>query len=185
MSHPVRRVSGVNSDNPIGAANQQERPGFEQWIVGFVDGEGCFTVPIFRNRTTRLGWQVQPEFVVVQGARSKHVLCELKQFFGCGHVGVNRRFDDHREDMYRYNVKRLSDLIEHIVPFFEEHPLRTAKADEFRKFAEVVAMMRQRDHLSVGGLARIATITETMNHRKRSRFLESSEAIRQPPRFDV
>jgi hypothetical protein len=25
----------VSSDNPPGAANQQERPGFEQWVVGF------------------------------------------------------------------------------------------------------------------------------------------------------
>jgi hypothetical protein len=26
------------SDNPSGAGNQQERPGLEQWVVGFVDG---------------------------------------------------------------------------------------------------------------------------------------------------
>ncbi len=26
----------VSSDNPFGAANQQERPGFEQWVVGFI-----------------------------------------------------------------------------------------------------------------------------------------------------
>ncbi len=172
-------------DNPTGAGDQQERPGIEQWIVGFVDGEGCFTVPIFRNRTTRLGWQVQPEFVVVQGARSKHVLCELKQFFGCGAVGVNRRFDDHREDMYRYSVKRLDDLATCIIPFFEEHPLRTAKADEFMRFAEVIAMMRRGTHLTMDGLARIAAIAETMNHRKRSRFLESSEAIRRPSPRDI
>ena len=57
----------MGSDNPSGAGNQQERPGSEQWVVGFVDGEGCFSVPIFRNRTCRLGWQVQPEFTVVQG----------------------------------------------------------------------------------------------------------------------
>jgi hypothetical protein len=25
----------VSSDNPTGAVNQQERPGFEQWVVGF------------------------------------------------------------------------------------------------------------------------------------------------------
>jgi hypothetical protein len=27
----------VSSDNPAGAANQQERPGFEQWVVGFLE----------------------------------------------------------------------------------------------------------------------------------------------------
>jgi hypothetical protein len=170
----------VCGDNPTSAGNQQERPGFEQWVVGFVDGEGCFSVPIFRNATTRMGWQVQPEFVVVQGARSAQVLWDLEAFFGCGSVSVNRRIDNHRENLHRFVVKRLRDLSECIIPFFEDHPLRTAKHDDFRKFAEVVSLMEQGIHLTVEGLVRIATISETMNHRKRSRFLESSEAIRRP-----
>ncbi|MCA1607164.1 MAG: hypothetical protein LC775_17235, partial [Acidobacteria bacterium] len=43
MSHPVARMCEVSSDNPAGAANQQERPGFEQWVVGFVGGESRFS----------------------------------------------------------------------------------------------------------------------------------------------
>ncbi len=31
----------MDSENLIGADNQQERSGIEQWVVGFVDGEGC------------------------------------------------------------------------------------------------------------------------------------------------
>ncbi len=77
------------SDNPSGAGNQQERPLAAEWVVGFVDGEGCFSVPTFRNRSCRLGWQVQPEFAVVQGARSAAVLHLLGRFFGCGSVTVN------------------------------------------------------------------------------------------------
>ena len=29
----------MESENPSGADNQQERPGFAQWVVGFVGGE--------------------------------------------------------------------------------------------------------------------------------------------------
>jgi hypothetical protein len=175
----------VAGNNAFGAGNQQERPGYEQWIVGFVDGEGCFSVPIFRNSTTRLGWQVQPEFVVAQGARSVHVLHDLRRYFGCGRVNVNRRYDNHREDMYRWAVKSMSDLDETIVPFFEQHPLRTAKVEAFERFSTVVRMVRAGDNLSLAGMARIAAIAETMNFRRPSRFLESSEAIRQPPRADL
>ena len=71
-----------------------------------------------------------------------------------------------------------------ILPFFEQYSLRTSKASEFAKFAEVVRMMRDGRHLSVPGLRHIATIAATMNFRKPSRFLESSEAIRQPPQVD-
>ena len=64
MSRPLRRVTGVGSDNPAGAVNQQDRPGTEQWVVGFVDGEGCFSISVVRNPGCRFGWQVQHEFAV-------------------------------------------------------------------------------------------------------------------------
>ena len=83
-----------------------------------------------------------------------------------------------------YQVFRLADLRDTIVPFFEAYPLRTAKADDFEKFAGIVRMMDRKLHLSVEGLTHIAKIVETMNHRKRSRFLESPEAIRQPTLLD-
>jgi hypothetical protein len=168
-----------------GAVNQQERPGFEQWVVGFVDGEGCFSVPIFRNRTTKLGWQVQPEFVVVQSAISVAALEELRLFFGCGRVSIFARNDNHRGPMARWAVRSKQELTERIVPFFEEHPLRTTKAREFASFVRVLRLMDARRHLTADGMAEIAHIAEQMNFRKKSRFLESSEAIRQPPQTDV
>ena len=87
-------------------------------------------------------------------------------------------------DLYLYRVRSFGDLIATIVPFFEAHPLRTAKRDEFVRFAQVVRLMSQEVHLTVEGLDQIARIAQTMNFRKPSRFLESSEAIRQPPHLD-
>src|SRR5436305_6692331 len=87
LSHPLRRVPVMGGDNATGADNQQERPVTAQWVVGFVDGEGCFSISIFRNRTCAHGWQVQPEFTVSQGARSVQVLYLLEQYFECGSVG--------------------------------------------------------------------------------------------------
>ncbi len=34
----------MDSDNPIGAENQQERLISADWVVSFVDGEGCFSI---------------------------------------------------------------------------------------------------------------------------------------------
>ena len=175
----------MESENPSGADNQQERPGIEQWIVGFVDGEGCFSCPVQRNRRMSRGWQVQPRFAVVQGQRSLNALEILQRFFGCGSIYRNKRFDNHKEDLLVYNVFRWDDLRERIVPFFEAYPLVTAKRKDFLIFKEVLQMMDRRQHLSIDGLREIARLTEKMNHRKPSRFLESSEAIRQPPLSDM
>ena len=167
--------------NPSGADNQQERPGLEQWAVGFVDGEGCFSIAVVRTAVCRLGWQVQHEFSVTQAAGSRSALELLPEVFGCGCLIENTRHDNHREPLLRFSVKRRSDLLGRIVPFFEERPLRTAKQLDFERFASVLRLMETGAHSTEEGLAAIARKTELMNRRQRSRFLESSEAIRQPP----
>jgi hypothetical protein len=161
----------VSSDNVRGAENQQERLWTKGWVVGFVDGEGCFSCPIFHNGPMTVGWQVQPQFVVVQSASSRVVLEDLVRFFGCGKVYVNRRFDNHREDLSRYCVGRFAHLRDIIVPFFQHNQLRTTKRENFEKFAEVIRLMDEGRHLTLPGLIQIAQIAETMNHRKPSKVL--------------
>jgi LAGLIDADG endonuclease len=138
----------------------------------------------FWDHTIRLGWQVQPTFTVVQGERSVGALHRLERFFRYGQVGRHVRRDNHHEPMCRYTVRRLWDLSVLIVPFFEEDPLVTAKADDFEKFVTVVRMVNRRLHLDVEGTVHIAEIGQTMNRRQPSRYLESSEATRRPSRVD-
>ncbi len=95
----------------------------------------------------------------------------MARFFGCGHVTVNRRPDNHREDLFRFTVSRLADLRDTIVPFFQEHRLRTSKRENFDKFAAIIELMGERKHLTKEGIIQIAEIAQTMNHRKPSEVL--------------
>lgn len=160
----------------MGADNQQERLRIEGWITGFVDGEGCFSVSILKNPSTSTGWQVFPEFVVTQGERSLPALRVLQEFFGCGRIYLNRRHDNHTENLYRYCVRSLKDLRTKIVPFFQRNRLKTAKAEEFARFVQVLNLMEERRHLTIEGLTEIKRILERMNARSRSS--ESSETVR-------
>jgi hypothetical protein len=68
-------------------------------------------------------------------------------------------------------VFRFRDLRDVIVPFFERNPLRSAKRDNFAKFAEIIELMDRRRHLTVPGLIEIAEIAQTMNFRKPAEVL--------------
>src|SRR5262245_15974597 len=92
-SHPLRRVRSMGSDNPTGADNQQERPGLEQWIVGFTDGEGCLSISVVRNELCTLGWQVQHEYAVTQNASSRPALELVENWFRCGSIIEQQRRD--------------------------------------------------------------------------------------------
>jgi len=167
------------SNKSSSADNQQERLKTIGWIVGYIDGEGCFSVSLNHNHTTKIGWQVFPEFVVTQGAKSLSTLHLLKQFFRCGNIFVNRRRDNHRENLYRYCVRSRKDLVEKIVPFFCQHQLKTAKKNDFQHFIAILKLMAKNEHLTFQGIKRIAAIVGKMNRKQESRFLKSSETIRQ------
>lgn len=127
-----------------------------EWVVGFVDGEGCFYVGINPQPEMTTGYQVLPEFRVVQHERDIQVLYALKRFFRCGVVRRNR------EDRYELRVRRLSCLKE-VVTFFENHPLRTKKNVDFDKFAQVIRLMGEGQHLTQDGLVKIIEIALLMN----------------------
>ena len=167
----------MGSDNLVGAENQQERLIGLGWVIGFVDGEGCFSIGFVRQPSRegrtgyRTGYQVAHEFAVTQGAQSVHCLHELGAFFGVGQVIPNRRYDNHREHLYRYVVRKRVDLIERIIPFFRRHPMHSSKQRNFEKFARCVELIDHGVHLSNEGLIRIAEIAQTMNRQKPRREL--------------
>ena len=158
------------------AENQQERLINMGWIVGFVDGEGCFTIHFVRqpNRqeSTRIrkgykiGYQVARNFTVVQGARSQKSLQKLKDFFQVGNVHVNRRHDNHKDNLFCYVVTKREDLLNVIIPFFREYELQTAKKNDFNLFAKCIELMKEGKHLTQSGAIQIALICEKMNHQK-------------------
>ena len=133
------------------------------WVVGFVDGEGCFFVGIQRNPTVKIGFQVIPEFRVVQHKRDLDVLHALKSFFGFGRVCQNH------DDRWEYRVRRLDHLKE-VVAFFTSHKLKTKKRVDFQKFSDVMRLMEEGRHLTNEGLRDIASIATLMNTGNRPRL---------------
>ena len=154
----------------MGADNQQERLNTE-WIVGFVDGEGCFHVSLNKMQKMTLGWQVLPEFRVVQHQRDEFLLFKFKEFFGFGEVKKNH--DERKE----FRVRGLENLNK-IVEFFKTNQLRTSKRKNFEIFSEIILMMNNKEHLKKEGLKRIANLSSKMNRQVKSRYLESSETAR-------
>ncbi len=181
----------MSSENPTSADDQQEtaRISLELdplWVVGVVDGEGCFSVSIHRNPNARStgGWQLHPTFHVYQHERHRVVLEALIPFFGCGRL----RSKGPKSSVSTYAVDALADLERSIVPFFERHPL-LVKRDDFDRFATIVRSMRRKEHLEPAGFQRLVRCAYAMNAqgKQRTRRLDevlvgSSETARQVPR---
>jgi LAGLIDADG DNA endonuclease family protein len=166
------RYNEIMTDNATGADNQQERLIKLGWVIGFVDGEGCFSIGFVRQNDRadrkgyRTGYQVAHEFAVTQGAKSVSCLHALQRFFGIGQVVINKRYDNHKEHLYRYVVRSRDDLLQVVIPFFEAYKLQTSKQLDFQKFAECVSLINRGVHKTPEGLIEIARIAQTMNRQK-------------------
>ena len=153
----------------LSADNQQERlDGY--WIAGFVDGEGCFHVSINRMPKMTMGWQVLPEFRLVQHKKDVDVLFSIRNYFGFGVVRINNK------DRMEFRVRALEDLFK-LKLFFNKYKLVTSKKVDFEIFCQILCLIKSGEHLNSKGLERIAVLCSNMN-RKIQRSLESSETIR-------
>lgn len=131
------------------------------WIVGFIDGEGCFHVSISQNKSTKLGYQVTLEFSITQHVRDRELMETLVKFFECGYV-VN---DTPMKVQYR--IRDRNDLSEKLFPFLDENNLLTVKSLDYLDFKLVHSMLEDKLHLTQEGLDAIRVIQARMNRNRK------------------
>nr|YP_009262057.1 LAGLIDADG endonuclease [Chrysoporthe austroafricana]AMX22132.1 LAGLIDADG endonuclease [Chrysoporthe austroafricana] len=132
------------------------------WVSGFVEGEGCFTVNIYKRKDSVLGEGVKLVFKVTQDKRNKEVLELFSSIFGCGKV-YNQ---SSKGGVLDYMVTGLGDITEKVIPFFMAHPLKGAKLKEFQDWCEVAELMQNKAHLTKDGLEKIRSIKLGMNFKR-------------------
>lgn len=132
------------------------------YVVGLVDGEGCFSIHFNRSRRRRA--KVEPRFCLKLRAVDRSILDELRDFFGCGRVYVQR---DHRPNhtlCFRFEVNNRLELREKIIPFFQRHPPRfPSKRLDFVLFERVMELIADEAHRTTDGLETMEQLAEQMH----------------------
>ena len=128
------------------------------YISGYVDGEGCFSVSFSKREKLKIGWEVKPSFCVVQNFDRREVLDSMMSCFNCGHI---RR--DWHDKTLKYEVRKLDDLLNKIIPHFKQFPLKSAKQKDFLRFAEICQKMKSLEHQNMRGLKEILRSAYAMN----------------------
>ena len=155
-----------------GADNQQER--LDGYIAGYVDGEGSFSVVVNRNPSCRTGYQLVPEFHVSQNGERSQVLALIqRRFGGCGYIKRNGR----RDKALVFVVRKRSDLLKEVIPFFESCPLLSSKQTDFEKFSTIVKAMATGGHRSPAGFRVLLETAVSMNGNGRYRRFQWLELI--------
>lgn len=128
------------------------------YISGYVDGEGCFSVSFSKREKLRIGWEVKPSFCVGQNYDRREVLDLMKVYFDCGHI---RR--DWGDRTLKYEIRKAGDLLNKVIPHFLKFSIKSAKQKDFLLFAEICREMKNSKHKNVSGLRQILKQAYKMN----------------------
>ena len=146
-----------------------------EYISGYVDGEGCFTVTFNRKSEASLGWEFRPSFSISQNEDRRQVLDLIKNYFECGFI---RR--DWSDKTVKFEVRDRGNLMQKIIPHFEKFPLLSAKNNDFVIFKKICEIVTARKHLDKAGFIEVINLAYQMNgsgKRKRTKeeIIESLE----------
>ena len=152
----------------MGAGNQQERLVVEaipsslgSFLSGFALGEGSFMIVCRRRSDYGRKWKLSAAFNVSQ--RDREPLDLFHETLGCGSL---RRAGNHG---WYWEVNRLSDIRQCVVPFFERFPLVGWKARDFDLFRSAVALLSN-PVVSDTDYVRIIQLRERMNRGGKRRY---------------
>lgn len=147
----------------------------QEYISGYVDGEGCFSISFSKRDKFLVGFETKPSFSVSQNEDRAQTLFLMQQIFKCGFI---RR--DYSDKTLKYEVRSLDDLIRYIIPHFKKYPLVSAKQKDFEFFEKVCLLMQKQLHKNKDGLGKIMNLAFQMNPSGKRKYTkaEMQKALR-------
>jgi len=126
------------------------------WVTGFVDAEGCFSVIIEISEILKR--KVRISFEINLHEKDKYILYKIKYFFGVGAVYIR---SDRKLAVYRVtNVNYIKDII---IPHFTKYPLISRKRIDFLLWSKLVDIILNKDHLTEQGFLKTLSYYASIN----------------------
>ena len=136
----------------------KKKRNIHEYISGYVDGEGCFSVSFSKRDKFLVGWETKPSFSVSQNEDRAQTLFLIQKLLKCGFM--RRDFSD---KTLKYEVRSLEDLIKRVIPHFDKYPMASNKQKDFELFKQVCFLMQKELHKEKKGLQKIMNLAFQMN----------------------
>ena len=159
------------SKNVSHADNQQisRKKISDEYLAGFVDGEGCFYVGFSKRNDLPLGWQILTEFHLSQNPGRLNLLEEFRKRVKCGYLKPNHAKNP-KDRSWVLVVKNREDLEKKLIPFFKKHPLYSQKQQEFIIFCRVLNLIKENKHLQKEGFHKIVKLVFSLKRLTNKRY---------------
>jgi len=133
-------VTSLNTLNPF-------------FITGLTDAEGSFVCIIRKSIGHKLGWRREVVFQIGLHQKDLDLLNLIQAFFGgVGTITTNSN------GMCAFRVTSPKQILNKIIPHFDEYSLITQKKADYLLFKEILISIAGGEHLKMEGLQGIVNI---------------------------
>ena len=135
------------------------------YIVGFVDGEGCFSVGCSRRPDIRCGYEIRAAFEIEMTSDDREILEKIHETLGKPGQVYDSEFKRYPrwKPHTKLKVSNMKDLTEKIIPFFQKYPLQSKKKKSFEIFCKIVQMISEKKHRDIRYAKKIVAMRNVMN----------------------
>lgn len=128
------------------------------YISGLTQSDGSFFCSIILSPKHRFGLQFRPKFTITADLDSKYVLDDIQLFLNCGKITVNSK--NHTAE---FEVVRLEELKNIIIPHFINNPVFCAKLHAFNLFNQIVTALINKEKRTIEGRRELLKMALSMN----------------------
>jgi len=153
----IEKILLLNSENFTVSNN---------FISGFIDGDGSFFISFQRNGEIKTGFNITNDLF------SKPLLEIVKQKLG--KIGSIR--EGTKKELV-YTVTGLNQIVDFLIPFIDKHPVFSEKSIHYVKFRTISIMLKRENPLSLESKLNAIDLAYNMNKKGKHRNLSKSQYL--------
>ena len=147
-----KKISYFYNTSYYQTSNEKMNP---YYVTGFSDAESTFYMGVYKE----INWSANARFTIKLHIIDLPLLYKLQDFFG----GIGSVIANKTENKAVFSVSKLNDIINVIIPHFDQYPLESAKSIDFLLWKQCVMLIKSREHLTEKGIHKILSFKSAMN----------------------
>ena len=124
----------------------------ENWLVGFIDGDGTFYTKLAKAKDYKIGFQMRAAFGITQDIpisdqNKNHLFKQIKtRFFlqSCTNIFLQKK--DKTQNKSQLRNETIKSLLADVIPFFDTYKLQSRKEIQYWLWKHSVFFINNRGH---------------------------------------
>jgi len=139
------------------------------WLVGFIEGEGTFTINAIMKDTSI---SFHPVFGISLAEKDKQTIFLIKKLLGFGRIEFKSKKIwrskgiVNAQNQYKYILSGILPA-QKFIEIFNEDLFKTSKKESYLLWKQAIEIIKNYQHLNYAGFIKLCEIRDEMNRRKK------------------